>query len=119
MFGNAKAERKALESTYEDTCTIIRDIEKEVNGINKHTTIKVAENIICALVTGNNPILQTETAAFFNYTAKIITIPEVNVKAGDRIIVNRFGKIIKYECAGEPAIYETHQEILLLRGDAV
>ncbi len=62
MFGNVKAERAAVEMTYTDTCDIIRNVEKEVDFINRHINEAVYKNIPCALVMGKSPTEATDTA---------------------------------------------------------
>lgn len=118
-FGNVKAERAAIEATYTDTCDVIRTFEKEVNYINKRVTEKVYENIPCGLVMGKSPTNQTDTFAVFNYSVKVIMPPEPVILAGDKFVVRRFGQVLEYNSAGDSAKYETHQEVMLVKEDAV
>ena len=118
-FGNVKAERAAIEATYTDTCDVIRTFEKEVNYINKQVVEKVYENIPCGLVMGKSPTNQTDTFALFNYSVKVIMPPEPIISAGDKFVVRRFGQVFEYNSAGDPAKYETHQEVMLTKEDAV
>lgn len=118
VFGNIKAERKAIEMTYEDTCDIVRAVEKENKNITQTEEQTVYTAVPCALSTGNNPTSQTETVNNIQYDAKIFTAPEIEVKAGDKIFLNRLGvKKLLFESVGEPAIYKTHQEIMAKRSD--
>lgn len=117
-FGNVKAERKAIEMTYDDTCEVIRSIEKEIGYITKQEEQTVYTAVPCALSTGNSSTRQTETVNNIEYDVKIFLAPEIEIKAGDKIVVDRLGKRkIKYKNVGEPAIYETHQELMAKRED--
>ncbi len=119
MFGNVKAERAAIETTYTDTCDIIRNVEKEVDFINRHIDEAVYKNIPCALVMGKSPTESTDTAAFFNYTAVVFMPPEIEVLAGDKIVVTRYGRTVEYTNAGRAAVYATHQEAAVVESAAV
>ena len=119
MFGNVKAERAAVEITYTDTCDIVRDVEKEIDCITKHVDEAVYKSVPCALVMGKNPVESTDTAAFFNYMAKVFMPPEIEVIAGDKIIVTRYGRKIEYTNAGQPAVYATHQEVAVIDNSPV
>ena len=119
MFGNVKAERSAIEATYTDTCDIVRNVEKEIDYVNRHVDERVYKNIPCALVMGKSPTESTDTAAFFNYTAKVFMPPEIEVLAGDKIIVTRYERTVEYTNAGRAAVYATHQEVAVVEGDAV
>ena len=117
-FGIPDAERKAIEMTYEDSCEIIRCVEIEDEYITKTEWRIVYKDVKCALSTGNAPTNQTETVNNILYDGKIFLPPEPEVKPGDRINVNRLGeKEILFESAGEPAVYETHQEVMVKRRD--
>lgn len=119
MFGNVKAERAAVEATYTDICDIVRNVEKEVNYINKHIDEVVYKNIPCAMVMGKSPTESTDTAAFFNYTAIVFMPPEIEVFAGDKIIVTRYGRTVEYTNAGRAALYATHQEVAVAEQTSV
>lgn len=119
MFGNVKAERAAIEMTYTDTCDIIRNVEKEIDYVNRHIDEAVYKNIPCALVMGKSPAESTDTAAFFNYTAVVFMPPEIEIIAGDRIVVRRYGRMTEYTNAGRPAVYATHQEVAVVENAAV
>ena len=119
MFGNIKAERAAVEATYTDICDVIRNIEREVDFVNEHEEKTVHKNVPCALVMGKNPIESTDTAAFFNYTAKVFMPPEIEISAGDKISVTRYGRRVEYINAGRAAVYATHQEVAVAEDGAV
>ena len=117
-FGNVRAERKAIEMTYEDKCDIIRNVEKKAGFITRAEEQTVYSAVPCALSTGNSTTRQTETVNNIEYEAKVFMAPEVEVKAGDKILINRLGvKELRLESIGEPAVYKTHQEVMAKRSD--
>lgn len=44
---------------------------------------------------------------------KLFMSPEIEIKPGAKITVTQAGVTETYECSGTPAVYETHQEIIL------
>lgn len=119
MFGNVKAERDAIEATYTDICDVVRNVEREVDFVNEHREETVYKNVPCALVMGKSPTESTDTAAFFNYTAKVFMPPEIEILAGDKIIVTRYGRKAEYTNAGRAAVYAAHQEVAVAEDGAV
>jgi hypothetical protein len=109
------AVRKAIELTYTGTCTITE--HQKIKRENKSTgffDVLVLENQPCKLsyekVTNNN---QTESAALLIQTAKLFIAPEIQVKPGSKLTITQNGITTDYKNSGEPAIYSTHQEIVL------
>lgn len=108
--------RKAIESMYEGTCTIIE--HQKVKLPNKSTGFKdivVLEDIPCRLsfktITNTN---QTETgvSAVVQVT-KVFIAPEIKVKPGSKLTITQNDVTTEYKSSGQPAIYTTHQEIEL------
>ena len=56
---------------------------------------------------------QTETAASLTQGTKLFLPPNVEIKAGSKIIVEQDGVKNAYSASGVPAVYPTHQEIIL------
>jgi hypothetical protein len=118
MFGNNdKKARAAIERTYTDTCDIYKS--KEVDGIvQKEVSYRAIAGLKCALsqrslrATG-----QTETTNNIQYDAKLFCAPENEIPAGCEIRVFAQGRELRFITSGEPFVYETHQEIMLLRRD--
>lgn len=114
MFGNIQKQKKVIESTYTDTCTIYCYEKVTLGSITKMQKTVVYENIKCALSQkGLNPTQQTEIQNKVEYDAKLFISPDINIKAGAQIEVNHCDCITVFEQAGEPFIYCTHQEIAL------
>lgn len=107
--------RKAIESTYTGTCTITEyQSYKKENKSTGHKEVVVLENQPCKLsfskITNSN---QGEAAAMVIQTAKVFIAPEIQVKPGSKLTITQNGVTTEYKNSGEPAIYQTHQEIIL------
>lgn len=109
------AVRKAIELTYTGTCNITE--HQKIKKENKSTgfqDVLILENQPCKLsyekVTNNN---QTESAALLIQTAKLFIAPEIKVKPGSKLTITQNGITTDYKNSGEPAVYSTHQEIVL------
>lgn len=110
-----KAARKALESTYEGRATVIE--HKEVTDPITHLTdmqeVTVLEDQPCKLSfetltsTSGNPV------ATISQGVKLFLSPDVSIAAGSKIVVTQNGRTTPYSNSGVPAIYLTHQEIML------
>lgn len=108
--------RRALEATYEGLCTIMeyRDVTDERTKLSSEKEVTVAENQPCKLSFEKlDAVVQTETAAAMAQGIRLFLAPEIEVKAGSRIIVIQNGVTEEYAASGKPAVYPTHQEIIL------
>nr|DAT06865.1 MAG TPA: head closure knob [Caudoviricetes sp.] len=109
------AARKAIESTYIGQCTITehQKVRKD-NGSTAFNDVVVLENQPCKLsfekIANNN---QTNSAAILIQTTKLFIAPEIQIKPGSKITVVQNGVTTEYKSSGEPAMYQTHQEIML------
>lgn len=111
-----KAARKAQESTYEGRCTVVEyeDKTSEKSKITRKKEVVVLENQPCKLSFEKlSAAVQTENGAAISQEIKLFLAPEVSVKAGSKIIVRQNGTVGEYSASGEPAVYPTHQEIML------
>jgi len=110
------AARKALECTYEGLLTVTEH-RKEKGAETKLTGYKdivVMENQPCKLSYESiQSVQQGESALAVTQTAKLIISPEVVIKAGSKITITQSGVTTDYTSSGVPAVYPTHQEIML------
>lgn len=125
-FGNATAERAALESTYEDTVKVSRTVPtRGTSNISKSIPNVIYDEIICALsLSGSDKSNQTKAQNTIDYDAIVFLAPDFNILPGDTIQVKRFGRdnpnstiLLNYEAIGRPSIYPTHQEVKVKDGD--
>lgn len=116
MQAAQKAARKAIESTYTGVMTASE--RQSVKDPNTHITstkeVVVLENQPCKLSFETiAATAQTETAASLTQGTKLFLSPDVKIKAGSKIIVEQDGVKNAYSASGVPAVYPTHQEIIL------
>ncbi|MDE5588721.1 MAG: hypothetical protein K2J60_06220 [Acetatifactor sp.] len=110
------AARRAVESTYEGVATVTVH-KKETDG---RTGLA---NWIDAVVLDDQPcrvsfssisaVTQTESAAAVGQTVKLFISPDICIKPGSKITVTQSGVTTDYTYSGVPAVYATHQEIML------
>lgn len=106
--------RKIIESTYCDTCTVVEVQKEKVKGVVKMQEVIVLEDQPCKLSFESiHTATKTETATEITQEIKLFVCPEVEIKSGSKIIVTHYGKTYVYARSGIPAVYETHQEVLL------
>lgn len=112
-----KAARKAHESTYyEGLCTITeyQPVTDETTKITGQSEKIVVENQPCKLSFEKiTAAQQTETAAAVSQSVKLFIAPEIEIKPGSKITVIQHGATFEYAVSGKPAVYPTHQEIML------
>lgn len=125
-FGNASAERAAIEMTYEDTATVSRTtLQRGKNGLSQSVPSVLYNAITCALsYTGSDSSGQTDAQNNVDYDAVIFAGPDLSILPGDKIVLKRFGrddpssqKDLNFAVVGRPAVYATHQEIKVKDGD--
>ena len=109
------AVRKAIEEMYIGTCTITE--HQKVKKENKSTGFQdviVLENQPCKLsfekITNTS---QTETAALVVQTTKVLIAPEIQIKPGSKLTITQNNVTTEFKNSGEPAMFGSHQEIIL------
>ena len=116
MKAAVRAARRALEATYDGACTVIeyRETEDAKTGLSGSEEVTVIEDQPCKLSFETlRASDQTETAATVAQGTKLFLAPEVVILAGSKIIVTQSGVTGEYSASGVPAVYATHQEIML------
>ena len=100
---------------YDGTCTVTEYQEyiKE-NKSTGHHEVVILEGQPCRLSFSSSPNTnQTESAAQLVQTIKVFLAPDVRVQAGSKLTITQNGVTTEYKSSGEPALYQTHQEIML------
>lgn len=111
--------RKHLERMYFDRCTVFEYEEVEEGGITNHREVERYADVPCHISHNRGgyakPSFQNgETVVVSpNLTSKLSLAPELEIKAGSKIIVTRNGRSTTYKNSGAPHIFPTHQEISL------
>lgn len=111
-----KAARKAIEATYFGTLTVTeREKEKdERSKLTKDVEVVVLENQPCKLSFEKlQTAIQSDSAATITQVTKLFVSPDISINAGSKITVSQDNVTTDYTCSGVPAIYPTHQEIIL------
>lgn len=125
-FGNAQAERRAIETTYEDIATVSRAVQQTGGDkITRAVPEMVYSDVICALsYSGSDKSKQTKAENQIDYDAVVFMAPELAVRPGDKVTVTRFGRdnpgsqiMLTFEVVGRPPVYATHQEVKVRDGD--
>lgn len=111
-----KKARKSLESMFEGTCDIVEHKKvKKSNGATVSEDVKVLEKKPCRLSfksIGSTDQAENAASAVIQVTTLFIS-PDIVIKPGSKIIVTQNSRTTEYKQSGEPAMYDTHQEIIL------
>lgn len=106
--------KNAIESLYFGLCDIFEYKDTKITSITKKQEIKAFEGIPCRLSYSADSKTADGTAAdTTTQSIKLFLSPDIDIKAGSKIIVTQNGKTVAYKNSGEPAVYQTHQEIAL------
>lgn len=109
--------RKSIEKLYDDICNIYESgyVKDQETGITKPTDdILVVANQQCRISFKNlGATFQTEGPAKLSQEIKLFIAPELLIKEGSKIVITRNERTTEYKNSGTPAIYDTHQEIIL------
>lgn len=111
-----KAARKAIESTYEGRCTVkcVMTYTDPKTKLTKTKEVEICKDQPCKLSFENlSSANQTETVATIAQGVKLFIAPELNIPAGSTIQITQSGHTADYNRSGQPAVYPTHQEIIL------
>lgn len=108
--------RKAVEATYSGTLTVT-EMKKDMDTRSKLTKtgpVVVLEDQPCKLSFETlRPAVRTDTAAAVTQITKLFVSPDVVIRPGSKITVMQDNVTTDYTRSGVPAVYPTHQEIVL------
>lgn len=110
------AVKKAIEMTYDCTCNVFQKTKyiKE-NKSTGFKEAKILENKKCKLsfeTISNNS--EDDIKSNVIQITKLFIAPDITIIPGSKIeVTNAFGEVTVYKSSGEPAKYQTHQEIVL------
>ena len=112
--------RVQIEKMYESTCSVwqFSQVYDKATHSTKMKKIALFENIPCHISYGiSGAAKQTDTISVIGQNITLYLPPEYAVPAGCEIIIEGQGRTTKYESSGEPAVYQSHQEISLTLDD--
>lgn len=103
--------RKAIEMLYRDKCTIVeyQPVKDHLTKRTNNKEVVALENQPCKLSYKNITSATDGKVAKLEQTIKLFISPNINIKAGSKLIINDK----EYVRSGESAIYPNHQEIIL------
>ena len=99
---------------YKDSCTIIecRDYLDPVTHITSKQEVVVHENVPCKISYRTQQPTGDGVAGSLNSFLTVIQLsPDLEIKTGSKIIVNRNGREVIYKNSGQPDIHFNHQAI--------
>lgn len=120
-MGNAiqaaqKAARKAIEATYTGMVTVseYQRVKDPNTALTSYKEVVVLENQPCKLSFESiATAVQTGTVATVSQAVKLFLSPDITIKPGSKLTVTQTGVTTEYSSSGVPAVYPTHQEIML------
>lgn len=116
MVKAKSAARKAIESTYEGVCDIVEyeSYKEKKSSVTRHRETVKAEKAPCRLSFEKIAAAAgSDTGAALTQGVKLFIAPETEVKSGSKIVVTQNGITNAYSASGQPAVYSSHQEIML------
>lgn len=108
--------RKALERLWTDHCAFyVRVSTKDpVTKVTDFTEEMAMQDIPCRVSFSALAATSGDGVAAVAQTVKLFLAPEIAIPAGCKIVVTRSnGAVLTYAQSGQPAIYSSHQEIML------
>ena len=116
-ISKARAEaRKAIESLYEDTCTVTerKKIKDSVTKLTKTEDVEVLKEQPCKVSFSSVKAAgENSNVATVSQVVKLFISPDVSIRPGSKIAVTHLGKVIEYASSGQEANFHTHKEIVL------
>lgn len=121
IIEKARARAKVqIEKMYESICSVwqFSRVYDKATHSTKMKKVALFENVPCHVSYGiSGAAKQTDTIAVIGQNITLYLPPEYAVPAGCEIIIEGQGRTTKYESSGEPAVYQSHQEISLTLDD--
>lgn len=116
MERSYQAARNAIERMYRGKATVYGFCGKtdQETGITSQEKEATVENLPCLLSFETLSRAQAgKAAAKPEQIIRLFASPETEISPGSRIRVKQDGRVTDYRMSGQPAVYPTHQEILL------
>ena len=105
--------KKAIESLYTGTCTIVTKEPCLYGSITKFKDVTLYEDEPCRLSYDNDEIAADGDVPTTKSLIKLFIGTDVTTPAGSTITITQNGVTESYEQAGYPKRYATHKEISL------
>lgn len=106
--------RKAIETTYTDRCTIQEFKNAIMDNVSTTTKEIILDEEPCRLSFKQiSSAINSNGASSITQEIKLFISPDVVIEPGCVMEITREGKKERYKASGKPAVYPTHQEIIL------
>ena len=107
--------KTAIESLYEGVCTISEytAVKDATTKITTKQEVVVQSSIPCRLSYRYGRSAMQGDATSVTQQIELFLAPEITVKAGSKITVSQNGRTTAYKNSGQPAVYASHQQIML------
>ena len=108
--------RALLEGMYEGVCTVseYQAVQDPVTKVTKHQEVPVLTSQPCRLSFKTIGASQADDMhASAAQVTKLFITPDIQIKEGSKITVTQNGVTRDYQYSGIPAVYPTHQELIL------
>lgn len=111
--------RRAIERLYDGRATV-EEARKEKNSKNITALIwsAVAQDVPCRVSYKTvAPAGPSDTVDSIAQAITLFTAPDIDIKPGSHVTVTQRGRTMHFFCSGIPAVYDSHQEIPLVRAE--
>ena len=111
--------RRAVERLYDGRATV-EEARKEKNAKNITALVwsAVAQDVPCRVSYKTlAPVGRSDTVDSIAQAITLSTAPDIDIKPGSRVTVTQRGRTMHFSCSGIPAVYDSHQEIPLVRAE--
>lgn len=108
----------ALRELWTGLCDVftLSSIVNPTNGRNESEEILERSGLPCRISFSNvSSTEENNDAALVRQTIKLFIANDVVIPPGSKLVITQAGKTDSYVKSGEPAVYSTHQEIVLER----
>lgn len=108
--------RQAIETMYDGSMTVTeyQQVTDPVTKLTSHREVTVLEAQPCRVSFDSVQQADKERGAeAVSQVIRLFTAPELAIKPGSKIVVVQNGVTTAYQCSGVPAVYASHQEIIL------
>lgn len=112
----SKLQKRAIESLYHHTCTIIEEVQEkdEIKKVFRPISREVYKDIPCRLSSLTQNAKKEELIASAKNRAKLFLSNEVQIKEGSKVLVNAYGRVFECSLSSTTFFYSTHQEVEVL-----
>ena len=119
MLSKIPLVRRAVERLYDGRATV-EEASKEKNAKNITALVwsAVAQDVPCRVSYKTlAPAGRSDTVDSIAQAITLFTAPDIDIKPGSHVTVTQRGRTMHFSCSGIPAVYDSHQEIPLIRAE--